>query len=215
MREIKLQLPFNGFHINGTMVLPVKAQSIIIFAHGLGIASESPHEQAIARLLQENGWGTLMFDMLDENDQQPDSFKNLIQLSEGLLTATQWLNGHSQYQNFNIVYLGSGNGAAIAYHAANKLPDDTIKAIISVSGRIDLVHKELTKITCPSLFIVGEIDFQTVKSNQHGLKYLKGPKQLAVIPSASHLFEETGKQKEVANIINNWLKKYTLAKQKA
>jgi len=213
MYEIKLQLPFNGFHITGTMVLPVKAHSLVIFAHGWGNTSESPHEQIIAKDLQSEGIGTLMFDLLDVHDKQPDHLKDMSILTEGLLNATQWINGHSQYQKLHIAYLGSGTGAAVAIQAANKLPSHLVKAIISVSGRLDLVRKELARVSCPTLLIVGELDFQIVNINRHAIRFLKRQTQLAIIPGASHLFEEARKQKEVALIISSWLKKYLSDKE--
>lgn len=213
MYEIKLQLPFRNFYITGTLVLPVKARSLVIFAHGWGNTSESPHEQTIAKYLQKEGFGTLMFDLMEGNAKQPYNRKDVTLLTEGLLTATQWLNGHSQYQKLHIAYLGSGTGAAVAIEVVNKLPTHIVETIISVSGRVDLVRKELGRISCPSLFIAGELDFQTLNINQHLLKYVKGHKQLAIIPGASHLFEEIGKQEKVAKIISSWLKKYMPAKQ--
>ena len=215
MYEIKLQLPFDDFYITGSMVLPVNARSVVIFAHGWGNTSESPHEQAIAKHLQKEGFGTLMFDLMEGHPKQSGGLKenDISLLTGGLTTALQWLNGHSQYQNLHIAILGSGTGAAVAMKVANKLPPHMIEAIITISGRLDLVRKKVTSISCPSLLIVGELDFQTLNINQHLLKYLKGQKQLAIIPGASHLFEESGKQEKVGKIISSWLKKYMPVKE--
>lgn len=208
MYEIIMQLPFNGFYVKGTLALPVKAKSIIIFSHGFGSTFKSPHEQKIAKKLQQEGFGTLVFDLLDQHEELPDEYKDLGLLSRGLITSTEWLHGHSEYKSMDLAFLGSGRGGATALKAATKLGGSVVKAVVSLSGRLDLVRKELSKVPCPTLLIVGELDFQGVNINRDGLKHLKSQKQLAVIPGASHLFEEPDKTNEAAHIAISWFKKY-------
>lgn len=207
MYEIIMQLPFNGFHVTGTLALPVKAQSIIIFSHGFGSAANSPHEQEIAREFHKEGFGTLIFDLLDQHEELPDSYKDIELMSRGVLTSTNWLHGHSQYRSFDLAILGSGTGGAIALKAATQL-GPYIKTVVSLSGRLDLIKEDLSRVPCPTLLISGELDFQTTNINRKALEKLKTKKQLAVIPGASHLFEEPGKTKEAARIAISWFKKY-------
>lgn len=214
MYEIIMDLPFNGFHVKGVLSLPVRAKSIVIFSHGFGSAFLAPHEQTIAHLLQKEGIGTLVFDLLDEKDDLPNRYKDIDLLSRGLITATNWLHGHSDYRSLDLAFLGSGTGAAIAVKAADKL-GFAIKAAILLSGRLDLVREELSQSPTPLLMITGEYDFQCVKLNKEALNKIKAPKQLAIIPGASHLFEEPGKTNEAARIAISWLAKYLAVEKKA
>lgn len=207
MYELKLQLPFNGFQIKGSLVLPVKAKDLVIFAHGWGYASASSHENIIAEKLQTQGFGTLLFDLLDEHEQLPEGYRNIELLSKGLGTSTQWLKGHSQYKNLRLAYIGSGTGAAVAFRVAGIL-QPLIDAVVSLSGRLDISPQDLSRVTCPSLLLVGELDFKTIDLNREALKHIRGKHQLAVIPGASHLFEEPGKTEDVAQIIASWLRKH-------
>lgn len=212
MYEIVIELPFNGFKVKGILSLPVQARDLIIFSHGFGRFMTTPHEHHLALKFQQEGYGTLVFDLLDEHDELPSDYKNIDLLSRGLLTSTNWLHNHSEYSSLNLAYFGSGTGAATAIKAAAKL-GNTIKTVVSLSGRLDLASKELAKIECPVLLIVGELDFQTVNINQHALQRLKTKNQLAVVPGASHLFEEPDKINKAANITVSWFKKY-LSKDK-
>ncbi len=44
MYEINMQLPFDDLHIEGTLSLPVKTETLIIFSHGFGRSVLTPHE---------------------------------------------------------------------------------------------------------------------------------------------------------------------------
>lgn len=206
MYEIIMQLPFNGFHVKGTISLPVKVKSLIIFSHGYGSSQLSPHEHKLDLHFQKMGFGTVVFDLLDEH-RLPSNYKNIDLLSQGLLTATNWLHGHSEYRDLDIALFGSGTGAAAAVKAATELKS-VVKTIVSLSGRLDIVKEDIPDVICPTLLVVGELDFQLVNINRQALKHLKGPKQLAVVPGASHLFEEPGKIEEAGNITSSWFKKY-------
>lgn len=207
MYEITMQLPFNGHHVDGILTLPVKAKSMIIFSHGLGRSSLMPHEHHIALAFQQAGYGTLVFDTLGDYEDISDRSQELEYLSKGLIAATNWLHSHSEYKLLDIAYCGSGTGAEPALRAASEL-GEVIKAVVCLGGRIGLEKIELSKVMVPTLLIVGELDFETVGKNKKVLSKLNSPKQLAVIPGASHLFEEPDKLNEAAHIAVSWYRKY-------
>jgi len=207
MYEITMQLPFNGYHVEGRLSLPVKAQSLIIFSHGHGRSTLTPHEHRLALRFQEEGFATLTFDTFDLNNKIPTDSKALHILSNGLIATTNWIHSHSEYKSLGLAYFGSGTGAAAAIKAAGEV-GAVIRSIVSLSGRMDLVKPELKNVTSPTLLIVGELDFQLVNVNKHALDKLNIAKQLAVVPGASHLFEEADKLNEAAKIAVSWFKKY-------
>lgn len=211
MYQINLQLPFDGFHVKGTMTLPVQADSLIILSHGYGHSHLIVHEHRLALKLQQEGFGTLVFDLLDEHEELPASFGDPGVASEGLIASTNWLHSHSEYHSLKLGLLGSGTGAATAVTAAAELGTG-IKAMVLLSGRLDLAKAALPKIKSPTLLITGELDFQTVNINKYAQKHLKVPNQLAIVPGASHLFEEPDKLNEAAHIAVPWFKKYMLPK---
>jgi len=204
MYEQLLKLPVNGTYIEGKLTLPVKVRSIVIFAQGGGTFSDE--YVALSHFLQREGYGTLLFNLLNEkenNSRQTDI--NL--LAQRLVAVTLWITSNSEYRSLDIAYLGAGKGAAVALKAAAEL-NSKIRALVSCGGRTDLAAGELKKVICPTLLIAGELDFHTVKLNREALKRLSGSKEMAVIPGASHLFEEPGKLEQVARDIVHWLHKY-------
>lgn len=213
MYEIKMQLPFNNYHVDGTLTLPISAQSLIIFSHGYGKSSLMNHEHKLAKRFQKEGFATLVFDMLDNHNEIPDNSRDLKIYSNGLLASTNWLHSHSEYSKMDLAYFGSGTGAAVALKTASML-NKSVKAMVSLSGRLDLAKPYLPKVKIPTLLIAGELDFQIVNINKYAIQHLNYPKQLAVIPGASRLFEESDKLNEAARISTSWYKKYIASQEK-
>jgi putative phosphoribosyl transferase len=81
-------------------------------------------------------------------------------------------------------------------------------AVVSRGGRPDLAGPALSRVTAPTLLIVGGNDEPVVHLNQLALDQLKAVKQLVVVPGATHLFEEPGALDKVARLATNWFKHY-------
>jgi len=207
-----LQLLVENFYLEGEISLPVKAKSLIIFSHGSGSGRYSPRKRFLARELHKAGYGTLLFDLMSHKETEKyDQRFDIELLTRRLVSITLWIYNHAEYQHLELGYLGSGTGSASALSAAVKL-ENIIKAVVSRGGRTDLVPKEiLNKVVSPTLLIVGELDFHTLKLNKKTSKHLRCPNQLMVVPGASHLMEEPGKMKLVANGSITWFGKYLKA----
>ena len=166
-----------------------------------------PHEQRLAVSFQQEGFGTLVFDTLDSQEELPDNGRDVELYSKGLIASTNWLHSHSEYRSHKLAYFGSGSGAATALKAAVEM-GPAIKSVVCLSGKFEQVKSCLPRVESPTLLIAGELDFNLIADNRHALDRLKVPKQLAVIPGASHLFEEPDKLNEAARIAVSWFKKH-------
>ena len=133
-------------------------------------------------------------------------------LSMRLISTLDWIINNSDTQNLSVGLFGASTAAAAALVAAAERPA-IVKAIVSRGGRPDLAGKEiLTKVTAPTLLLVGGNDEQVLKLNEEALKHIKAEKKkkLTVIPGASHLFEEPGKLEEVARLASGWFRCFFL-----
>ena len=82
-------------------------------------------------------------------------------------------------------------------------------AVVSRGGRPDLAGESLPVVQAPTLLIVGGNDEPVIGMNEEALLRLGSPiKELKIVPGASHLFEETGKLEEVAELAADWFKRY-------
>ncbi len=190
------------------MAIPESYRGIVVFAHGSGSSRFSPRNNFIAQILRLNGFGTLLFDLLTrEEDQHFRNRFDIALLSERLKMVTSWLKGQSQIKIASIGYFGASTGAAAAIVAAADLNGE-IKAIVSRGGRPDLAGEALDRLQTPTLLVVGSEDLGVVALNRLACDRIQVDRELAIVPGASHLFEEPGTLEEVASLAVEWFGKY-------
>lgn len=202
---VRIQLP--GAALNGILEIPEGAKSLVIFAHGSGSSRLSPRNSFVARHLQEGGLGTLLVDLLTQSEDEDYQKRFDIELlTERLIAVTDWSGENESTKNLRIGYFGASTGTAAALQAAAKLKNKAA-AIVSRGGRVDLAPN-IKKVKAPTLLIVGSHDYAVLELNETAFLELPGPKEIAIIPGATHLFEETGALARVAELASSWFKQY-------
>ena len=58
--------------LEANLSVPDVSTSIIIFAHGSGNSATSPRDQIVAKILNDNGFDTLLFNLLTKEEQESD-----------------------------------------------------------------------------------------------------------------------------------------------
>jgi putative phosphoribosyl transferase len=79
-----------------------------------------------------------------------------------------------------------------------------VAAIVSRGGRPDLAQPRLAQVHAPTLLIVGGRDDVVLGLNRQAQAQLAGHSRLAVVPGATHLFEEPGALAAVAELARQW-----------
>jgi len=202
-----LSIPIDGAHLRGTLALPERAEAVILFAHGSGSSRLSPRNARVAHALHQRGLGTLLFDLLTSEEAREDdvlrSYRFDIELlAERLEAATSWLR-RQRLAPRTLAYFGASTGAAAALVAAARAPAD-IAAVASRGGRPDLAGRALASVEAPTLLIVGADDPDVLELNARALERLHCVRELAVVPGATHLFEEPGTLDEAARLAGDW-----------
>ena len=211
--ESVIKIPIDDLKLEGNLIVPKDSSSLVIFAHGSGSSRKSPRNQFVAKVLQKEGIGTLLFDLLtEEEDQVYENRFNIPLLADRLEKVTLWLKKQKEFKNFSATggkmgYFGASTGAAAALIAAAKL-DKEIGAVVSRGGRPDLALDILNQIKSPTLLIVGGADTEVIGLNQQAYDKLQSIKELSIIPGATHLFEEPGTLEQAASQAGAWFKKY-------
>lgn len=202
-----MNIPSGNVILKGDLVIPKKANAIIIFSHGSGSSRLSKRNRAVAHYLQNKNFGTFLFDLLtEEEDLIYHNRFDIDLLTERLAGVTRWLEKHPVAKDFRIGYFGASTGAASALKAAAVLPE--ISAVVSRGGRPDMASGSLHQVSCPVLLIVGSLDYDVLLLNKKAYAALNCEKKLEVIEGATHLFEETGKMEIVSELAASWFEKY-------
>ncbi len=188
-----------GVALAGHLTVPTGAVGCVVFAHGSGSSRRSPRNVWVAARLNEHGLGTLLFDLLSEEEAlERHMVFDVERLSERLSGAVAWLTGRSPTQNLPIGLFGASTGAAAALVTAATMAD-TVKAVVSRGGRPDLAWEHLGDVRQPVLFLVGGRDIEVLDLNRRAADHLGGEHELIVVGGAGHLFEEKGALDDVAN----------------
>ena len=202
-------IPAGPVNVEGMLELPADVKSIVLFAHGSGSSRHSKRNTYVARVLQQNGIGTLLMDLLtpEEDADYPKRF-DIPLLTHRLLAATQWIKSDNRTSHLPVGYFGASTGAAAAIQAA-ALYGGEIGAVVSRGGRPDMAGiSALETITSPTLLLVGGWDEEVIALNQDAYKYIRCEKELSIIPGATHLFMEPGTLEEAAKQAAAWFTRY-------
>jgi putative phosphoribosyl transferase len=194
--------------LRGILRVPPGAKGVVAFAHGSGSGRFSPRNQFVARALEEGGLATLLLDLLEEEEADDREKVFDIELLAGRLqSAADWLSQEPETSALRLGYFGASTGAGAALVAAARNPL-AVGAVVSRGGRPDLAHAHLSAVQAPTLLIVGGNDDVVIELNEQALRLLRCPKELVIVPGATHLFEEPGTLEEVARLAKEWFVRY-------
>lgn len=194
--------------LDGFLGISSTASGIVLFAHGSGSGRFSPRNRFVAHHLQQGGIASLLIDLLttDEAEDRRNVF-NIDELADRVLMTSAWLREDSRTKQLPLGYFGASTGAGAALQAAARAPSH-VSAIVSRGGRPDLAERYLPQVTAPTLLLVGGEDKPVIEMNQHAYRLLRCPKQLTIIPGATHLFEEPGTLEDVAEQALIWFQQH-------
>lgn len=208
--ESKVVIPANGVQLQGILCIPPKPKGLVVFAHGSGSGRFSPRNNFVAGVLQDADLATLLVDLLEESESL-DRRKvfDIDLLASRLLANAHWLRGQEETRILPLGYFGASTGAGAAIQAAAQEPEN-IAAVVSRGGRPDLATSYLPHVHAPTLLIVGGEDAPVISLNEEAYACLRCPKELVIVPGATHLFEEPGTLEKVAHLARDWFVRYFL-----
>jgi len=202
----QVTIPIGGaVSLEGDLAVPPHPHGIVVFAHGSGSGRRSPRNRQVARWLAEAGFATLLFDLLtpaEEGDR--GNVFDIPLLASRLAAVSAWLARREDVAGLPLGYFGASTGAAAALTAAAEL-GERVAAVVSRGGRPDLAS-DLRGVRAPTLLIVGGADEQVLELNRQARRELRCESELAVVPGATHLFEEPGALEQVGRLAIDWFR---------
>jgi len=209
-----VQVTAGSVTLEGNLAVPVGAQGVVLFAHGSGSSRFSPRNRYVASVLQEGKLGTLLIDLLTEDEERIDLRTREMRfdiplLADRLVGVVDWLQDSQETRDLRIGLFGSSTGAAAALMAALRRPR-AVGAIVSRGGRPDLAGASLLQVEAPTLLIVGGRDSVVITLNEQAMGQLRVESRLEVVPGAGHLFEEPGALERVAALARDWFERHLM-----
>ncbi len=204
-----VEIPADRVSLQGELEVPEAARGVVAFAHGTGSGRFSPRNQQVAAALRLRKLGTLLMDLLTEEEEEVDLATahlrfDIALLAERLTAAVDWLR---QRATLSLGLFGASTGAAAALMTASRRPE-IVGAVVSRGGRPDLAQGELPSVRAPTLLIVGGRDETVLALNRDAMDRMTAEVQLEVVPGATHLFEEAGALDEVSRLAGDWFQRH-------
>lgn len=199
-----MEVTISPLELPGSLTIPANPVALVVFAHGSGSSRLSPRNTVVAEALQGAGLATLLFDLLTPAEAlDRNNVFDILLLAQRLESAIDFLRASGSTAALPIGLFGASTGAAAALVAAARRPDD-IASVVSRGGRPDLAGDMLAHVRAPTLLIVGGDDTQVLALNRAAQAQMICENRLAIVPGATHLFEEPGALAEVARLAADW-----------
>jgi putative phosphoribosyl transferase len=207
-----IEIPIGQQTLRGELIIPEGATGLTIFVHGSGSGRYSPRNQFVAAAIRRSVIGTLLFDLLTEDEEAIDDQTRHLRfdidmLAQRLVAVTKWVETADKTHSLAISYFGASTGAAAALVAAAEM-GLLVRAVVSRGGRPDLAGDALPKVVSPVMLIVGGYDKSVIEMNETAYAQLKCVKDFRIVPRASHLFSEPGTLETAAHFAADWLSRY-------
>ena len=204
-----------GATLDGELTVPDESSGLVVFAHGSGSTRHSPRNAFVAAVMHTGHLATLLFDLLTPTEAVADAADGHLRfdipfLAGRLECAIDWARAQPATQGVRLGVFGASTGAAAALVAAGERPEG-VSAVVSRGGRPDLAGRWLSRVTAPTLLIVGDRDTEVVALNRMALSQLRGAAELVLVPGATHLFEEPGTLEQAAGLARGWFLRWLRA----
>lgn len=209
IETIDVTVPVNGatgksLGLAATLALPAPPTGVVIIAHGGGASRPSSRTAALAAVLHESWIGTLLLDLLTEDEAaRGASAFDLALLAERLLAAVRVVSALEATKHLPLGLFGVSTAAAAALVAA--ACDPGVKTVVTRGDRPDLAGRRLRAVRVPTLLVVVDDDGDALERNRQALAEIDAAeKELAVVPGATHRHQETGGPAEAAQLAADW-----------
>ena len=97
IQQQEVAIPVRDVTVAGSLSVPARSRGIVVFAHGSGSGRFSSRNRAVAQVLLDAGFATLLIDLLTPAEEQEDLRTarlrfDLPLLAERVIGAIDWLS---------------------------------------------------------------------------------------------------------------------------
>ena len=206
--ERTIRLTHDHTELEGTLGVPENPRGVVLFAHGSGSSRFSSRNRYVARALRDAGLATVLLDLLSPREEQIDKVTaefrfDIPRLADRLVAAIDWLATQHDVSELDVGLFGASTGGGAALVAAAERPH-RVGAVVSRGGRPDLAGEALSRVSAPTLLIVGGFDEPVIDLNEKARAQMRGEVRIEIVPRTTHLFEEPGALERVAELARDW-----------
>jgi putative phosphoribosyl transferase len=191
-----------------TLSWPERPSGIVLFSHDIGSGQLCPGDRFLAARMRHEGLATLLVDLLGPRESgNPAKAFDMALLARRLRAAATWLTETVGFKDLPLGVCGTGTGAAAALVAAAEVPE-MFQALVLLGARTDRAEFAWSKITAPTLMVVGGLDWETLVASREAMGEFLGPTRLLEVPGATRGMKEVGALEHAARWAAEWFVHY-------
>ncbi|WNM32102.1 phosphoribosyltransferase family protein [Streptomyces sp. Li-HN-5-11] len=196
-----VEVPAPQARMAARLTLPPTARAVVVFAHAGSSGRHDRRIQYVAAALHRAGLGTLLLDLLTEDEERNrHNVFDITMLARRLHAASRWLRRET---GVPVSYCAADTGVGAVLEAA--AADEEIRAVVSIGGRPDLARPAaLARVRAPTLFVVGAMDSRLLGCNHVAADWMRCEHRIEVVPDATRLLTEPGPLETVAELTRHW-----------
>ncbi|MFJ3249412.1 phosphoribosyltransferase family protein [Streptomyces sp. NPDC094154] len=196
----EVEVPAGPVRLAARLALPPTPPVAVAYALSGGSGRHRPPHQRVAAVLRRAGLGTLLIDLLTEDEERtPHNAFDIVLLARRLRAATDWLRRET---GLPVSHCAAGTGAGAAVEAA---AGDDIRAVVCLGGRPDLAQPSaLARVRAPCLFVVGAQDTRLLGLNRLAADWMCCDHRVVPVPGATDLFSAPDTVETAAELARDW-----------
>lgn len=175
-----------GRHVMAAeLYAPPHASGTVVVVHGSSTSAQ-PRNRAVAKAIANEGFATLMFDLVARHEELGDPSSpqigfDIALIASRLIGALDWVRHGERVPGAPLGIFASGSGVAAALIAATRVET---AAIVACGGRVELAGMALSHVHTPTLAIIGRDD-KHLEKDTRALRSIKGPSRVHAITGAT------------------------------
>lgn len=194
----------------GALTVPTGALGLVLLEQGQERGWFEEHGQEVTEVLHSHHLATLLVSLLsDVENEDPALAGDVELLAERWEAVLDWVAARSDLSSLRLGLFGNSLGAAAALLVAARRRN-LVDAVVSRSGRPDLLGEELSQVGAPTLLVVGSDDPASLEPNRQALHRLTCRRRLEVVPGASRLFDTDGAHEVVSQLAASWFETHLM-----
>jgi putative phosphoribosyl transferase len=205
MAAAEVELRCAGVVLNGELVVPERAQGVVLLASGRGGLRR--RDDAVARTLHPHGWATLVLDLLPRGDARVDPFAPLDTetLTQRLVGAVDWFGSNPVTAHLPVVLLGFGGDTDAVLAAAASRPDQVES--VAVLGVCADLNVPVEWVRAPVMLVLAAVDDEVGAAEQEELRRrLRVPFRVESIDSDDPHLAEADARERAVGVVARWLR---------
>lgn len=214
LRHTEIGLPAGDRWLDGILAHHPEVRGLIVLAERSGSTLKTARGAFVANALGDANFATLQLALLshDEERKSPEVWQQVSGLVPRLAAVMEWIRHQPALKDLPLGMVARDAAAAAMVRIASR-GSVPLRALASRAGRPDLAGAEpLRELTTPTLLLVGELDDDTLPRNRQVHELLTCPKELAIVPGASHGFEELGALDSASRMVVDWFRRWMPAR---